>query len=30
MVLKCPEESIIKTIEYLEKNGLGEKKLILD
>ena len=25
--LKCPEESIIKTIEYLEKNGLGEKKI---
>ena len=25
--LKCPEESIIKTIEYLEKNNLGEKKI---
>ena len=25
--LKCPENSIIKTIEYLEKNGLGEKKI---
>jgi len=24
--LKCPEESINKTIEYLEKNNLGEKK----
>ena len=28
--LKCPEESIIKTINYLEENKLGEKKLILD
>ncbi len=25
--LKSPEESIIKTIEYLEKNKLGEKKI---
>ncbi len=25
--LKCPEDSIIKTIEYLEKNGLGKKKI---
>ena len=25
--LKCPEESIIKTIEYLEKNNLGKKKI---
>ncbi len=25
--LKCPEDSIIKTIEHLEKNGLGEKKI---
>ena len=25
--LKCPEESIIKTIEYLEKNNLGDKKI---
>jgi leucyl-tRNA synthetase len=25
--LKCPEDSIIKTIEYLEKNKLGEKKI---
>jgi len=25
--LKCPEDSIIKTIELLEKNGLGEKKI---
>ena len=25
--LKCPDEAIIKTIEYLEKNGLGEKKI---
>ena len=25
--LKCPEESIIKTIEHLEKNKLGEKKI---
>ena len=25
--LKCPDESIIKTIEYLEKNKLGEKKV---
>ena len=25
--LKCPDESIIKTIEYLEKNNLGEKKI---
>ena len=25
--LKCPEESIIKTIEYLEKKNLGEKKI---
>jgi leucyl-tRNA synthetase len=24
--LKCPEESINKTIEYLEKNSIGEKK----
>ena len=24
--LKAPEESIIKTIEYLEKNNLGQKK----
>jgi leucyl-tRNA synthetase len=24
--LKCPEESIIKTIEYLEKNSLGKKQ----
>jgi leucyl-tRNA synthetase len=28
--LKCPEESIEKTIEYLEEKKLGEKKLILD
>ncbi len=25
--LKCPDDSIIKTIEYLEKNKLGEKKI---
>ena len=25
--LKCPEESIAKTIEYLEKKNLGEKKI---
>ncbi len=25
--LKCPEDSITSTIEYLEKNGLGEKKI---
>ena len=25
--LKCPEESIIKTIEHLEKNNLGQKKI---
>ena len=25
--LKCPDEAIIKTIEYLEKNGLGKKKI---
>ena len=25
--LKCPEESIIKTIEYLEKENLGKKKI---
>ena len=25
--LACPEESIIKTIEHLEKNSLGEKKI---
>ena len=25
--LKCPEESITKTIEYLEKQNLGEKKV---
>ena len=25
--LKCPDESIIKTIDYLEKNKLGEKKI---
>ena len=25
--LKCPEESIIKTIEYLEKKNLGKKKI---
>ncbi len=25
--LVCPDESIIKTIEYLEKNNLGEKKI---
>ena len=25
--LKCPEESIIKTINYLEENKLGEKKI---
>ncbi|MDC0642565.1 leucine--tRNA ligase [Candidatus Pelagibacter sp.] len=25
--LKCPEESIIKTIEYLEENNLGKKKI---
>ena len=25
--LKCPENSIIKTIEYLEKNNLGKKKI---
>ena len=25
--LKCPEESIIKTIEYLEKKNLGNKKI---
>ena len=24
------QESILKTIEYLEKNNLGDKKLILD
>ena len=28
--LKCPEDSIPKTIEYLEKNKLGKRKLILD
>ncbi len=25
--LKCPEESVIKTIEHIEKNNLGEKKI---
>ena len=25
--LKCPEESIVKTIEHLEKNNLGQKKI---
>jgi leucyl-tRNA synthetase len=25
--LKCPEDSIIKTIDHLEKNNLGEKKI---
>ena len=25
--LKCPENSIVKTIEHLEKNGLGKKKI---
>ncbi len=25
--LKCPDEAIIKTIEYLEKNNLGKKKI---
>ena len=25
--LKCPDEAIIKTIDYLEKNNLGEKKI---
>jgi len=25
--LKCPEDSIIKTINYLEKNNLGKKKI---
>ncbi len=25
--LKCPEKSILKTIEHLEKNNLGEKKI---
>ena len=25
--LKCPDESISKTIEYLEKNGIGKKKI---
>ena len=25
--LKCPEESIIKTIDHLEKNNLGQKKI---
>ena len=25
--LKCPDESILKTIEYLEKNKLGDKKI---
>ncbi len=25
--LKCPDDSIINTIEYLEKNNLGEKKI---
>ena len=25
--LKCPDESIVKTIEYLENNNLGEKKI---
>ena len=25
--LKCPDEAIIKTIEHLEKNNLGEKKI---
>ena len=25
--LKCPDESIIKTIEYIEKNNLGKKKI---
>ncbi len=25
--LKCPDESIIKTIEYLEKHNLGKKKI---
>ena len=28
--LKCPEESIVKTINHLEKNNLGKKELILD
>ena len=25
-MVKCPDESIIKTIEYLEKNKIGTKK----
>ena len=25
--LKCPENSVISTINYLEKNNLGEKKI---
>ena len=25
--LKCPDEAIIKTIDYLEKNNLGDKKI---
>ena len=25
--LKCPEDSIVKTIEYLEKNSLGKKQI---
>ncbi len=25
--LKCPEESVIKTIEHIEKNNLGQKKI---
>ena len=25
--MKCPDESILKTIEHLEKNNLGEKKI---
>ena len=25
--LKCPDEAIIKTIDYLEKNNLGQKKI---
>ncbi|WP_435090241.1 leucine--tRNA ligase [Candidatus Pelagibacter bacterium nBUS_30] len=25
--LKCPEDSIVKTIDYLEENDLGEKKI---
>ena len=28
--LKVPSESIIRTIEFLEKNNLGKKKLIID